>query len=541
MQNKDTVRTNTLKTAILILLPFGLLTNLDIVAFYDDEAIRSLVAMEMGINNNYIAPTLLGEWYYNKPPLYNWILHIVFKLTGQNGEFVSRSVTVFFLLMYSLTIYLFFKKNFHLSATTSPKLFPVTKMIPLATALAFVTSGRILFWESMLGLIDMCFSWVVFLIFMAVFHFGEKKEYWRLFLSAYILSTVGYMLKGLPALVFLGTSLLTYFIWQKKVRLLFSVKHVAGIFVFFAVIGGYYFLYSQYNSVGKVLETVLHESAKRTFIGRGIKRTVLHFFSFPFEMFYHFLPWTLLVICAIKKDVFQLLKENKFLYWNCIVFMSTIVPYWVSVEVYPRYLLMHVPLVYSVLLYFYFRDMEEGGQRSFIVNRVFLFAICLSIPTTVLPLFLGDAPENALAKIIVIASCLTLLVVLFLKDKAHLLILVTVMLVARIGYNLFVLPSRAKIECSSEVRDSTIRAARIAGKAPIHVYKNFIGLHSLTGYYYTRTSGKILKAEFDTLKNGTYYLIEPKIFDGTIMEKCAEVRIKWKCEKLWLIRPTICE
>ena len=39
-----------------------------------DEAIRSLVALEMKLSGNLITPTLHGEYYYNKPPLYNWIL-----------------------------------------------------------------------------------------------------------------------------------------------------------------------------------------------------------------------------------------------------------------------------------------------------------------------------------------------------------------------------------------------------------------------------------------------------------------------------------
>ena len=57
--------------AIFLLLP-ALLINLGILTFIDDEGIRSLVALEMKLSGNYITPTLNGEFYYNKPPLYNW-------------------------------------------------------------------------------------------------------------------------------------------------------------------------------------------------------------------------------------------------------------------------------------------------------------------------------------------------------------------------------------------------------------------------------------------------------------------------------------
>ena len=59
--------------AIVLLIP-ALLINLGLLAFIDDEGIRSLVALEMKLSGNYITPTLHGMYYYNKPPLYNWLL-----------------------------------------------------------------------------------------------------------------------------------------------------------------------------------------------------------------------------------------------------------------------------------------------------------------------------------------------------------------------------------------------------------------------------------------------------------------------------------
>ena len=57
---------------VVLLLP-ALLINLGLMSFIDDEGIRSLVALEMRLSGNYMAPTMNGEWYYNKPPLFKWI------------------------------------------------------------------------------------------------------------------------------------------------------------------------------------------------------------------------------------------------------------------------------------------------------------------------------------------------------------------------------------------------------------------------------------------------------------------------------------
>jgi len=71
--------------SILLLFP-ALLINLGLMTFIDDEGIRTLVALEMKLSGNYITPTLHGEFYYNKPPLFNWILLGYFKLLGQINE-----------------------------------------------------------------------------------------------------------------------------------------------------------------------------------------------------------------------------------------------------------------------------------------------------------------------------------------------------------------------------------------------------------------------------------------------------------------------
>ena len=321
----------------LVLLFPALLINLGLLTHIDDEAIRALVALEMKYSGNWITPTLLGTYYYNKPPLFNWILAVFFEIAGSHHEFISRLVTVVALMGYGYTIYYFFQKYY-------------TKSIGFLTAFVTITCGRILFWDSILGLIDITFSWVMFSLFMTVYLLFEKRQFLFLFLMTYFLTAIGFMLKGLPALVFQAITLLTYFTYRKHWRLLFSWKHIIGILFLFTLIGLYYFGYQQYNSLDKVFVTLFTESSKRTAVRFGLWPTLIHFVSFPFEMVYHFLPWSLLIIYLFQKEAIKKIRQDPFAQFLGLTFISNILVYWTSPEVYPRYLLMLAPLIFGFLL-----------------------------------------------------------------------------------------------------------------------------------------------------------------------------------------------
>ncbi len=530
---------NLLLLLVAVLLLPALLTNLDLVAFYGDEGIRSLIALEMKISGNYLTPTLFGEFYYNKPPLYNWILLAVFELSGRSDEFTARCVTLFFLFLFAGTVY-FFNKKLSPFGKKNRESKPVASPLPAAqypviAALALISCGRILFWDSMLALIDICFSWVMYLLFMVIFQQGEKERYGRLFAFAYLLAGIGFLLKGLPALVFLGISLPAYFIWQKKWKALFSLKHLAGGAAFLLLVGGYYFLYARHNGLETIFKTLFQESAKRTFVEYGIGQTALHLLTFPFEIGFHFLPWTLLALYFFQKNMRQRVRQNKFITWNIIVLLTTILPYWSSVEVYPRYLFMHVPLLFSVFFYLHFSFEKNGFDWKLIVESIFGVVCLLAALSSLLLPFWQEAQDVELSslKIIFLFSSFSSLSWLYWKWKAQrLLVFVVAMLVARLGFDWFVLPSRVKIECSTQVRETTLKAAKALGNNPLYIYKNSLGLQPITGYYFTRETGRILFNRNEAVDTEARYIIHPNDFDKNIFEEIGRITIQWKCGEL---------
>lgn len=501
--------------ALSLLFP-ALLINLDLIAFINDEGIRSLVTLEMMMSGDYIAPSLFGERYYNKPPFYNWILLFFFKLTGKINELTARIPTLFFLALYAWTVFYFFKKYFSVK-------------IAFLNAFLLITCGRILFWDSMLGLIDICFSWVIFSMFMIVYHKFQKKQFYQLFGWAYLFTAIAFLLKGLPAIVFLGTTLLAQFISQKQLNKFFSLYHLFGGFIFFFVIGGYYFLYSQNNSLETILGVLFSESFKRTFIEHGWVDTISHFFTFPFEMIYHFLPWSVFVIFFFRKSTYQIILKNDFIRYNILIFLATIFVYWISVEVYPRYLLMHVPLIFSTYLYVYFENKKRQTLLYRFLKRLFFISCLLAILTTLSLVFFRESLMVAYFyfKVASIFIVLTILTYLYKKLKnQEIIIIVLVLLVIRIGFNWFVLPSRLDVEWSTQMKKSSIEIGRKF--QPLYGYKSSVGWQPANAFYLTRETDNILKSHYENFDTCAYYLIHDRFKCEVDFEELGTMRMSNK-------------
>lgn len=310
---------------LLILLLFFFpahLIHLGIAPFNGDEAIRSLVALEMDLSGNYIAPTMHGAPYINKPPLFNWILLVFFKLFGYFGEYPARTATVFFLAVYGWAVYRFTRATFGFEfAFLGPDggyHRPVSDLRFHAGPDQYHFFGgdlhpvheHLLFWYS--GA-------------MAAPVPGE------LFLMA-----AAFMLKGLPAVVFQGLSLTAGLIYFGQWRRLFSWQHLAGISVAAGILGGYLWAYAQYQPLEALLPNLMKESVKRTAVVFGWWKTVKHIFLFPFDSVYHFLPFSLLILAWINRHFWQRIRENKFVFFNFLMLAVNLPVYWSSVQVYAR-------------------------------------------------------------------------------------------------------------------------------------------------------------------------------------------------------------
>ncbi|HMQ59086.1 MAG TPA: glycosyltransferase family 39 protein [Flavilitoribacter sp.] len=501
--------------AVLILLIPALLINLGLLTFIDDEAIRSLVALEMKLSGNVVVPTMHGAFYYNKPPLYNWILLLFFQLSGQVNEWSARVPTVLCLLGYGTTLFYFFRRHY------GPR-------IALLNALVLITCGRILFWDSMLGLIDICFSWVVFTNFMVIYHLGEKKRFLSLFLWSYLLTATGFLLKGLPALVFQAVTLLVYFLHIRQFWKLVSWRHISGILLLAITTGLYYYAYSRYNDLEVLFKTLFSESSKRTVVRFGWKETIWHFLSFPLEMVYHFLPWSLMIIYFFHRKVYSWIRKDPFIFFNLIAFLANILVYWTSPEVYPRYLLMLAPLIFSSFIYLHQIHESQKSWQFQLLDKLFLCIALLLPVVSLLPVFLErtrSVPFLGL-KTGVLFIGFSVLAYLYLRMKTERIALVVAMLVVgRIAFDWFVLPDRNREDFGDQCRQTSIDAGKRFADYPFYVYDQ-TAMQPTNSFYLTQSRGKIIPRISEQKLPEGYYIVNPDQYPAFPMEKAGEIKVR---------------
>lgn len=485
--------------SIAMLFP-ALLWHLGFLAinFPTDEPTRAIVALEMIISNNYITPTINGEFYYNKPPLYNWIIAAFYNITGNYSEFTLRLPMVISLLLFGVTIFQFVRRE-------------LGNKQGFIVAMLFITSGRILFWDSFLGLIDITFSWLVYSSFMLIYYFHKRKQYLVLFLVSYALTAITFMMKGLPSLVFQGITLLAFFSYNREFKKLLNWRHFAGIGLFLLIVGSYYLVYIRYNSLESIFATLFSESEKRTIINYGWQRFVTHLFTFPIEMFYHFFPWSVLWIFFFRRDFRKTLHNHPFLRFNFIVFIFNIIIYWTSPESYPRYIFMLFPPLFTILVYMFFVDRQKSGKYSHIVENVLFGVIVLgaiaAIPMPVLKQtgFVDFAWVKAGVLLIVMA--LLGWFYFHLKEQ-RLVIFAAAMLMLRIGFDWFIIPPR--YDDFQVHKIGALKAAEVTGDAPLHIFKDSETEHA-TSFYITLGKMQLLKHKYEGFNSTDFYYLDPRL------------------------------
>ncbi len=521
---------------ILVLILPALLINLGLMPLIEDESIRALVALEMDLSGDILTPTLGGELYFNKPPLFNWIILFLYNISGSYSEFIIRTPTIVFLIVFGLTIFIFTKNH-------------LGKRFAFINALLFITCGRIMFYDSMLGLIDITFSWVIYLTFQVIYYFYKSGKYNSMFICTYILTAFGFLLKGLPSLVFTGITLLVLLISQKKVKKLFHLSHFIGVIIFILIIGSYYLLYHLKNpgTLQQVFQTLFSESSKRTVVEHSFSDSIFHFFIFPVELFYHFLPWTFLVILFFRKGAIKVIRENNYYTYCGLVFLFNILIYWFSPNVYPRYFFMMVPLIYTLFLALYKHYKSERKDIYIqIIEIVFFVVIFIAFAISLLSPFNDKTEKVPYSVLFLIFSALLYVPLLYfyIKEKhVRLIILILSILIFRTTFNLVILKIRESNAWEVACREDAEKIGKKLKTKKLKLYEDMqidgfdegklLNYQSM--FYITRERKKILHRD-DGVDENTFYIIFDTYLKNKKFEKYYDLRIKHKKETTRVVK-----
>ena len=469
--------------------------NLGLFPLFGDEGIRGTVSFEMMKHENYIVPSKFGWYYYRKPPLYNWIMIGFFYLTNSYSEFVLRLPSVIPLFLFGATIWYVAKSK-------------IGSKPALLAAFLFILSGRLLTRDSMLGHIDIFYSWVTFIEFYLIWYFWKRKAYWKLFLFSYLLAAAGVLMKGLPSFIFQGATLFVWSIYLKDFKRLFSVQHIVSFLLFAGIIVGYFYAYAQYNSLETYFNELYFQSSQRTVVEHAWWENVLQLITFPIENFGHLFPSSLLLLFLFKKDTVRNWLKDDFMAFTFLVLAINSIPYWLSPGYYPRYLFMLYPLLFILGADAYFKRKDKWAKLN---NWILGFFLVFGVAVALAPLYTFSV-DYFTEKPFHIWGVLLMLVIgvgcafFWFKPKYKLWASLAFVALFRLGFDLYILPYRVDVEQSQYVfrKETSKKLVELTQDAPLYLYKN-TPMFEEFGYYIGTEKDQIIQIK-GNYKSGNYYL-----------------------------------
>lgn len=499
--------------AFFLLLLFALpvfLINLGLLPLFADEPTRANVALEMILSGNYSVPTIGGEYYYNKPPFYNWILAGLYQLTGSYSEFVTRLPAIIPMFLFAITIFY------------SVKHFIKDKRVAVLAGILFLVNGRMLIYDSMLGHIDIFYSWLTYGSFMLIFYFFERKQWFWLFFSSYLITAITFLCKGLPSIVFQGFTLIALLAYTGNLKKLFSWQHIlSGIFCL-VIIGAYFLNYYQYNpNLEGYLSTIWDQSSKRTATEFGVLATALHMISFPFEHAGHLFPASLILLFCFHKGFIHGITRIPFLKYLTVVFLVNIWVYWLSPQTRPRYLLMLYPLLFIMWSHAYYTYRDSLPKTNKIFEGVILalaIGVCLAVPAALFFDLSVYVPFLNVKVLLIFIMCCLFTWLIYQFKSYKLWAFVGLLLTVRLAFSLFVLPQRAYHKEDTYYRQAAIEMGNISKGKPFFFYQYHPGelaipFHDRLIFYIERTRMEQVKFTENKVKPGYYFTFDRDLKD----------------------------
>ncbi|CCG98807.1 dolichyl-phosphate-mannose-proteinmannosyltransferase [Fibrella aestuarina BUZ 2] len=466
-----------------------------------DEARRGLVALEMVLSGNYIVPTLNGVPYLNKPPLYNWLIAGSFRLFGRFDSLALRLPMALSLVGYALTIFAVVRRQ------------TGNSQLAVRVALMVALCARIWFYETLLGLIDITFSWLVFSMLSCLFVFDKRQQYGWLYSCLYGLGTLAFLMKGLPAFVFIGLSLLVWFGATGRWSLLIHPAHLGGLLVAALGLGTYYMIYFRQSPVpaATLLGRLVSESAKRTPIERGLVDTALHLLTFPGEFLLHFAPWTLLGTLLWRRSVRQWLFEDRYIRFCWLMFWGNIWVYWLSPEVYARYVLMLLPFLFVVLASAYALPWPQLSRVRWWIEHSWLLAMLLCPMALVVALFhpaTRPLPSLPLLAAVGIPTFLAVSWFYWKRPPQRMMLVFFFLVIVRLLFNEIILPGRRASR--ERYRLNNEAAARLTLGQPLWAETNTFADEVATDVnsFYVSATRRAILPKTATIRPGQLYIMD---------------------------------
>ena len=236
-----------------------------------DEPVYAETPKEMYIFNEFVSPRIFGEYWYDKPPMYYWLVAASYKIFGMN-EFAARFPSAILAVICTLVVYLSGRRLFNERAG-------IAGALVLTTSIEFFYLGKA-------AVTDMT---LLLFLTISLLSFIEKKYYW-----AYIFAGLATLVKGPIGLLFPGAIVFTYILITRNWSQLTKMKIASGLLVYAIVaLPWYVIMYSLHGSA--FIDTFLGFHNVTRFTSPEHPEGVLWYYYVP-VLILGFFPWTAIML-----------------------------------------------------------------------------------------------------------------------------------------------------------------------------------------------------------------------------------------------------
>ena len=457
MSRKKNISLSLLIPAGVILGILAYFGSLNYLSLRGEEPRRAVVSYEMMKNKNYAVPTLFGWNYYNKPPVYNWLIVITSRIARTFNQWVVRLPSLLSLLLLILINYFIVRKF-------------LNKEIALITTLLLVMNVELLFYGSVYtGEIDLFYSLIVYLQAISIFYFGSKKKLFDLYIVSYSLCAIGILTKGLPSVAFQFFSLIAWAIAGRNVKVLFHWKHAIGILLLVVIVSVYFFIYSMYEDPWPYIHNLFLESSEKTVQGKTLFQILKTVLLFPLLLAKVLLPGFIFVVFFRRSSFFKEYKKSLFLKYIAWFIILNLPLYWITPSFKLRYIYMFFPFITTFLGLLYITGKRNSPKVYSILEKIFLLVLVVLCLGYISSYFINFQVQRDLTKWILTGILLSAILITFLYIKLNsfrLYLLALSFLLFRIYLNYYYFPDfHARYSTSKEFID---KIREVTGNEPVY-------------------------------------------------------------------------
>lgn len=338
-----------------------------------EESRRGRIAWEMFDTGDWIVPRIQGGAVFYRPPLQNWMIALVGKLTGEVDAFAVRFPTLVAMFLTTAILYVY-SRSF------------MSRLGAFAAGTAFTTFAQVLELGRLgetEGLFTLFVAGSLLIWKMLLNRHAHASVIW---IAGYSLAALATLTKGPQAPIYFIGPVALFLLLTRRFRLLFSLSNLLGFGVFVAIIAAWQIPFA--GQVGSTEQWKIYfRDVGPRFLEMGISTIASHMAVFPLGLFCGaLLPWSFLLLAFFSRGFRSRLGSLREDALFCVIsFFVTFPSVWLPPGASLRYYMPIYPVVavlVGIVLERFSLDFAESGRSSLLLKRYWRLLGLVAVGTT---------------------------------------------------------------------------------------------------------------------------------------------------------------